>query len=222
MLGPLADWLPVPPTELPEIPASESSVANQRRKHRPGHHRRSRTGLDWALQCNYLHHPAPHHHQSLLGEEEQPALGLGSVAAALVDPRGKNLSINAEGRPDVPLARAGLYGVFDHGNQRIGSVAVNVDPVAGRTDPQDQAVVSEWLGSSGDWEVFTADDPGAALRTADSGAPLAGILLAAVLGLIVLETALARWFSHALPPAQMQPTARADLMAEAAPIAPHT
>ncbi len=153
---------------------------------------------------------------------EQPALGFGSVAAVLVDPRGKNLSVNAEGRPNVPLARAGLYGVFDHGRQRIGSVAVNIDPAAGRTDPQDQTVVSEWLGSSGNWEVFTADDPAAALRTADSGAPLAGILLVAVLGLIVLETALARWFSHALPPAQMKPTARADDIAEAAAIAPHT
>ena len=81
----------------------------------------------------------------------QPALGFGSVAAALVDPRGTNLSINAEGRPDVPLARGGVYDVLDHARQRIGLVAVNIAPVAGRTDPQDQAVWGEWMGASVDW-----------------------------------------------------------------------
>ena len=75
-----------------------------------------------------------------------------------------------------------------------------------------------------------ADDPAAALRTADSGAPLAGILLVAVLGLILLETALARWFSHSLPPGKIGSSGGADgtagmagtvSMAEAAAIAPH-
>ena len=93
--------------------------------------------------------------------------------------------------------------------------------MAGRTDPQDQVAVSEWLGRSGGWELFDADDPAAALRTADSGAPLAGILLAAVLALILLETALARWFSHALPPSRTAVTAGADQVAEAAAFAPH-
>ena len=154
---------------------------------------------------------------------EQPALGLGSVATALVDPRGRNISITREGRPDVPLARAGLYGIFDHGNRRLGSLAVNVDTVAGRTDPQNQAAVSEWLRSSGDWEVFAADDPAAALRTADSGAPLAGMLLVAVVALIIVETVCARRFSHALPPAQVKysagPEGGAGMVAAAA-IAP--
>ncbi|MEE8459169.1 MAG: hypothetical protein V3S08_04815, partial [Phycisphaerales bacterium] len=82
-------------------------------------------------------------------------------------------------------------------------------------------VVSEWLNRSGDWALFDAGDPTAALRTADSGAPLAGILLTAVLALIILETALARWFSHALPPARMADATGVDEMAEAAAIAPH-
>ena len=153
---------------------------------------------------------------------ERPALGFGSVAAALLDPYGKNISIGNGGRPDTPLSRAGLYGVLDHGRQRLASIAVNLDPMAGRTDPQDQAAVSEWLGRSGDWAVFDADDPTAALRIADSGAPLAGILLMAVLALIIIETALARWFSHALPPAGVAAVAGADEMAEAAAIAPHS
>ncbi len=152
---------------------------------------------------------------------ERPALGLGSVATALLDPHGRNISIGNDGRPDALLSRAGLYGVLDHGRQRLASIAVNLDPMAGRTDPQDQAAVSEWLGRSGGWAVFDADDPTAALRTADSGAPLAGILLTVVLALIIMETVLARRFSHALPQARTGGVAGADEMAEAAAIAPH-
>ncbi|MHC4709033.1 MAG: hypothetical protein ACYTA3_01040, partial [Planctomycetota bacterium] len=83
--------------------------------------------------------------------------------------------------------------------QQIATLAVNVDPAAGNTDPQNEAAVMEWLGKSGPWEVFKADDAAAAIKSADSGAPLAGLLLLALLGLVVIETALARWFSHALP-----------------------
>jgi len=152
---------------------------------------------------------------------ERPMLGLGAVATALLDPRGRNIAIDNSGRPNAALTHAGLYGVLDHGRQRLASIAVNLDPMSGRTDPQDQVVVSEWLNRSGDWALFDAGDPTAALRTADSGAPLAGILLTAVLALIILETALARWFSHALPPARMADATGVDEMAEAAAIAPH-
>ena len=81
--------------------------------------------------------------------------------------------------------------------------------------------MTEWLGKSGPWETFDGDDPVAALRTADSGAPLAGMLLLAVLALIGLETARARWFSHALPPRRPSGLAEGDQMTEAAAIAPH-
>ncbi|MHC4381833.1 MAG: BatA domain-containing protein [Planctomycetota bacterium] len=130
---------------------------------------------------------------------EQPALGLGVAAASLLDPGGRVISVDTAGRPREPLARSGLWGVLDPARQRIGTLAVNVDPAAGNTDPQNQAAVMEWLGKSGAWEAFEADNAAAAIRTADSGAPLSGLLLLAVLGLVVMETALARWFSHALP-----------------------
>ena len=129
---------------------------------------------------------------------EQPALGLGAGAAALLDPAGGTISLDRGGRPDEPLVRSGLYDVLDPARQRVGTLAVNVDPAAGRTDPQNQAAVTEWLKRSGPWQIFDEGDPARALRTADSGAPLAGLLLLAVLGLIVIETALARWFSYAL------------------------
>jgi hypothetical protein len=130
---------------------------------------------------------------------DRPALGLGSAAAALLDPGGKVVSVDPSGRPREPFNRSGLWGVLDPAHQRIATLAVNVDPAAGNTDPQNEAAVMEWLGKSGPWEVFEADDAAAAIKSADSGAPLSGLLLLAVLGLVVIETALARWFSHALP-----------------------
>lgn len=130
---------------------------------------------------------------------ERPRLGLSAAAATLVDPRGRRISLDAFGRPVHPLERSGLYTIADHADQTIGTIAVNVDTVAGRTLPQGQDAVNEWLGHSGPWQVFDAGDPAAALRTAESGSPLAGALLLAVLGLVVIETALARWFSHAAP-----------------------
>ncbi len=72
---------------------------------------------------------------------------------------------------------------------------------------------------SGPWQTFNPDDPTAALRTADTGASLSGLLLMIVLGLVVLETALARWFSHALPPGRAQGLAGADELTEAMPAA---
>ena len=130
---------------------------------------------------------------------ERPGLGLTMSAAVLVGPHGKTISIDPAGRPSQPLDRSGLYGIFDHAMQRIGTVAVNVEPASGRTDPQNQAAVLEWLGKSGSWKTFDPGDPAAALRTVETGSPLAGFLLLVVLALVVIETGLARWFSHALP-----------------------
>ena len=76
-------------------------------------------------------------------------------------------------------------------------IAVNIDPASSRTDTQPQSAVSDWLTKLGPWEVFDADDPGAALRSIESSSPIVGLLLVAVVALVVLETALARWFSHA-------------------------
>ncbi len=139
------------------------------------------------------------HSAQRYGAGEQPVLGLGPSAASIVDPHGRRLSLVARGRPVEPLSRAGLYAVQDAAGQPLSMIAVNVDPAAASTDPQSQAAVTEWLSDSGAWAIYDAGDPTAALRTADSGAPLAGLLLLAVLGLVVVESALARWFSHALP-----------------------
>jgi len=140
------------------------------------------------------------HAAQRLNVGDRRALGLGPVAVALIDPRGERISIDGQGRPGEPLNAAGLYEVVDGGDQAVATLAVNVEPAAARTDPQDPDAVAEWLARTGDWRRYEPGAAAAALRTTDSGAPLASLLLMIVLGLIVVETALARWFSHALPP----------------------
>jgi len=135
---------------------------------------------------------------------ERPTLALGATAATLLGPDDITLSITEDGRPQQPLKRSGLYDVLDVASQELGTIAVNIDPASSRTDTQPQSAVSDWLGKLGPWEVFDADDPGAALGSIESSSPIVGLLLVAVVVLVVLETALARWFSHA-PSARQQP-----------------
>ncbi len=135
---------------------------------------------------------------------QQPRLGLGPAAATLMGPDGRRLPIDATGRAREPLGRAGVWKVLDQADQTVGAVAVNVEPDAGRTDTQPQAAVTQWLRTSGPWEAFDPADPAAALRTAQTGSPLAGLLLLVVAALVALETALARLFSHATRPARQR------------------
>lgn len=130
---------------------------------------------------------------------EQPALALGRAAAELVGPQSQRITLQADGRPQRPFKRAGLYAINDRASQRIGALAVNIDPTSARTDVQDRDAVAAWLGRSGPWQILGGDRGGviAALSPADSGLPIASILLGTVLALVILETLLARWFSHA-------------------------
>lgn len=146
--------------------------------------------------------------QVLVGD--RPALvtmGFGRAAAAVRDSEGGEIKLDPDGRPDQPLGHSGLLAVLDPAGQKIGALAVNVLPDAARTDVQPQAAVTNWLGRSGVWEILAPAPGGAAAAVAaaaDSSGPLAGYLLLAVLVLLILETALARWFSHATPTAPRQ------------------
>ena len=133
----------------------------------------------------------------MLAVGDRSSLGGGPSASEALHADGERIILDDNGRPTAPLARSGLYEIMDRADQSLGSVAVNVDPAAGRTDTQSVAAVSAWLGAAGRWEVFEADDPGAALKSATSGLPIAGIILAILVGIILLETILARRFSHA-------------------------
>jgi hypothetical protein len=112
-------------------------------------------------------------------------------------PQGQRISLDSTGRPQAPLDRAGVYSVVDQAGQPIAKVAVNVDPTAGETDVQSAAAVTAWLAGSGPWDVFDTNDLSRSLTVADQGSPIAGILLFMVLALLIIETLLARWFSHA-------------------------
>ncbi|UCD75489.1 MAG: BatA domain-containing protein [Phycisphaerales bacterium] len=126
---------------------------------------------------------------------ERPVLP--AATGNLAGPGGERLLIGEDRRPVTPLRRPGLHRLLDRAEQQTALVAVNVDPEAGNTDTQSPQVVSSWLGASGPWQVFDADNPGSALRTAGGNRSIAGLLLILVLLLVVLETILARRFSYA-------------------------
>lgn len=126
---------------------------------------------------------------------EQPVIAIHASASDLVDPQDHRIAI-ASGRPQQPLAQAGLYELRDAASTRLATLAVNVDPSSGRTDAQASSAVVAWLGGSGDWSAFDADDPAAMLRDVAANSPLAGLLLALLLFLVLLETILARRFSY--------------------------
>ncbi|MGI9014206.1 MAG: BatA domain-containing protein [Phycisphaerales bacterium] len=109
----------------------------------------------------------------------------------------QTIALDAALRPSQPFTRAGLYTVMDAAAQNVGTLAVNVDARAARTDTHSEVEVSNWLATSGDWSMFAADDPAAQLRKGAGGQSIAGMLLVIVMLLALLETVLARWFSHA-------------------------
>ena len=128
---------------------------------------------------------------------EQPALASMAAAREVVEPGGRRIALDRAGRTQQPLDKAGVYTVMDQSNHPIGQLAVNVDPVAGETNVQSAAAVESWLQTSGPWTTFDASNIAASLSVDRATSPIAGFLLLAVLALAILETLLARWFSHA-------------------------
>jgi hypothetical protein len=124
--------------------------------------------------------------------------GIPPAARTLIGPDDTTLAVEAGGRLSAGPARAGLYVVRDPAGQPLGQLAVNVDAEAGRTEVQEEPAVEAWLAESGSWSLLPADELAGRLERVRSGAPLARMLLAALLVLVILETLLARWFSHAL------------------------
>jgi hypothetical protein len=129
---------------------------------------------------------------------EQPTLThAGPAARDLRDAAGRVIPLSRAGRPQQPLETAGVYTITDEAQQPIGMLAVNIDPRAGETDVQSPAAVEAWLNKSGPWSAFEPGRLGATLGSGAGGSPISGLLLLTVLGLVLLETMLARWFSHA-------------------------
>jgi hypothetical protein len=128
---------------------------------------------------------------------EAGPLGLPPATRMLVDPDGERVPVDREGRPQRPLDRGGLWTALDAAGQRLGVLPVNVDPAAARLTTQSEAAVTAWLEASGPWSVQPADELAGSLGAVDAGSPLWRALLLALLAVVLLETLLARWFSHA-------------------------
>ncbi|MCI0630008.1 MAG: BatA domain-containing protein [Phycisphaerales bacterium] len=128
---------------------------------------------------------------------DQPNLGAGPAARDLSGPDSAKIALDQAGRLQQPLGRAGVYELLDQSGQPLRKLAVNVDPAAGSSDLQSPAAVVSWLERSGPWSTFDPRRIAESLGGQQMGSPIAGILLIIVLALVILETLLARWFSHA-------------------------
>lgn len=104
-----------------------------------------------------------------------------------------------------PMRHAGLYRALDEAGGVRGVVAVNADAEGARTDPQARSTIESWLTGTGvaggglRWlepERAGADGAGA-LNESGRRSGLSMWLFAAALGVALIETLLARLFSHA-------------------------
>ncbi len=116
-----------------------------------------------------------------------------------------SLVVDASGRTIDAIRKSGLFTARDERGASRGLVAVNADAGAGRTDVQAPGVVQRWLAglSGGAGEVAWIDRDEDALAgfaaTADESrnSPVSLPLLLAALVIALLETVMARYFSHA-------------------------
>lgn len=141
------------------------------------------------------------HQQRELSPGDAVAGGLPAGAATLVGPGGTQLSVlQREGAAtlDRPIVLAGAYDVLDDRSASLGRIGVNVEPDAGRTETLGSTQVSDWLGASGSWQWLNENDATAALAGETTWGEISLALLIAALVLALIETLLARWFSHGL------------------------
>ncbi len=109
-----------------------------------------------------------------------------------IDLRPKEGSLQPISAMEVP----GIYGAA--GSSQISRLlAVNPDAAGGDTRQMPRQQLEKWLTAVGDWSWLDPADPSTALSVEPSRTDLSWPLLWAVLALIVTETALSRWFSHA-------------------------
>ncbi len=122
-------------------------------------------------------------------------------AATIIGPNSSRYTVLArEGSAtlDRPIREAGVYEVLDERDASLGLLGVNVEPDAGRTESLGAVQVNDWLSASGSWQWLDALDSGAALAGETTWGEISLALLIAALVLALIETLLARWFSHGL------------------------
>lgn len=111
--------------------------------------------------------------------------------------------VDSTGQSVEPARRGGLYRAVDGRGAERGILAVNADVRGAKVDVQSEAVVGAWLsagfdGADGGVRWVGEEDFGQVARAREEKAVAGWPLLLGALFLALLETALARWFSHAL------------------------
>lgn len=111
-------------------------------------------------------------------------------------PAGPGWTVSGSGvQLDGPLTTPGLYQArTDQGPRRL---VVDADPQAGDLRQIDEEAFTRWLDAQGDWRWLDDENPGVSLQRTDEAADIGWALLWALLGLVLIETLLARYMSHA-------------------------
>ncbi len=94
-----------------------------------------------------------------------------------------------------PVSLPGVYQAgSDAGPRRL---IVDADPKAGDTRQIDEEAFAHWLDGLGEWRWLDDEDPGTSLMRSGEVADIGWAMLWGVLGLVLLETVVARFLSHA-------------------------
>ncbi len=143
---------------------------------------------------------------------DQPALGLAWSGLSALDRLEVSGDLITEERDDAvvnpqwvvgesgvqlvgPVVSPGVYqATTDAGPRRL---IVDVDPQAGDMRQIDEEAFAHWLDGLGEWRWLDDEDPGASLRRTSEVADIGWALLWVLLALVLLETVVARYLSHA-------------------------
>lgn len=128
-----------------------------------------------------------------LGELSTPALLDG---AEVQSPSGERIEVS-QGLLSAPLREPGVHLVLDRSGRTRDRFVAGVDAAAASTLPASQELLASRLGEA--WSFAEADEIAKLLGEDARGRSLAMPLLWAALLLAVLETVLAKRFSHASP-----------------------
>lgn len=116
---------------------------------------------------------------------------------------GRAVPVGAGGRTLAPVDRSGTYEMLDARGESRGAFAVTVDLASSSVRPSDPVRAMSWLATVGTvGEPGTERDASRGINTGSGlGMAIAGWMLVACIALAVLESVLARRFSHARPTA---------------------
>ncbi|HYE63459.1 MAG TPA: BatA domain-containing protein [Phycisphaerales bacterium] len=127
------------------------------------------------------------------------------------EPQQPPIQLDANSQPARPIRTAGLWAARSSAGTTLGVLAFNADPAGSATDTRSREEIARWLTpiaseltwiEPGSGPIAPGSPPG---ETAATGAltrdtkipPISFPLLIAALAVAVIETGLARWFSHA-------------------------